>query len=206
MFLYSYPVGLYLRRQCKNLARMRENQNLDRPQREIGPSWLARESWAYFTGLRFLRAETDSPVFFRLPALPVALMVTSSSNSPPIISLHGMQTSVSGIASRRAVGIGSLHFRQSLTSISTSTFHIWLNFHWLLLIAPGANPGKPAFIAKMSPAAWLGSSPKRIIRSNVSIREFHPRTRSQTPHGNNDDTILCRQALSCNQWSHRDMR
>lgn len=38
----------------------------------------------YLTGRRFRSTDTSCPVLFRLPALPVELIVTSSSNSPPI--------------------------------------------------------------------------------------------------------------------------
>jgi hypothetical protein len=81
----------------------------------------------HLIGLRFLVADTDSPVFFKLPALPIPLIVTSNSNSPPILSLHCTQTRVSGKASIRARGISFPHFLQFLVST-------------VIFFAPGLNP------------------------------------------------------------------
>ena len=68
---------------------------------------------AYRSGRRFLRTDSSWPVFFRLPAFPVKPTRTSSSNSPPIFSLHATHTSVSGSVRRRAGGIEVPHRRHS---------------------------------------------------------------------------------------------
>ena len=61
------------------------------------------------SGFRWRCTSTCWPVRLRLPALPVALTVTFSSNSPPISSLHFTHTEVSGMALRRPSGISAPH-------------------------------------------------------------------------------------------------
>jgi hypothetical protein len=97
--------------------------------RALTVTWGRTETWrltassvspfpwnAYRSGRRFLRTDSSWPVFFRLPTFPVKPTRTSSSNSPPIFSLHATHTSVSGSVRRRAGGIGVPHCRQSRDS------------------------------------------------------------------------------------------
>lgn len=65
--------------------------------------------------------DTSCPVFFRLPALPVELVVTFSSNSPPIFWLHPTQTSVSGMTSSRSGGISTPHTRHRFVVLFISS-------------------------------------------------------------------------------------
>jgi hypothetical protein len=79
-------------------------------------TWLGFPCGVYRADFRFLVALTVWPVFFKLPAFPVALTVTSNSNSPPMSSLHFTQTSVSGMIFSRAAGIVASQILQNLSS------------------------------------------------------------------------------------------
>jgi len=80
-----------------------------------------RSGFCYRNGRRLRRTVISWPVFFKLPIFPTDPILTSNSNSPPIVSLHATQTSVSGITRRRAGGIGVPQRRQLRDSLSIIT-------------------------------------------------------------------------------------
>jgi hypothetical protein len=122
---------------------------------------------AYRSGRRFLRTDNSWPVFLRLPAFPVKPTRTSSSNSPPIFSLHSTHTSVSGSVRRRAGGIGVPHRRQS----SVSSF--------IPKIPSESNPG----VEKASePARGLQPNPGERLSSRSPTGKIAHTCDSSQPH------------------------